>query len=281
VFVRSEARAGHASIEILGEERMGTGVAVGPHRILTAHYVVIGAESTEVVDAHGRSHAVRKARIDHESGLALLTVDGPELPPAALGAGDGTRPGQNVFLLASVSERDRKGATGIVTRVGPFETYWEYMLDQAILSTCVNPGLAGAPLFDQSGRLVGVVTLGLVAVGRSSVAVPLDLYWKHRDELEGLVPPRPARAWLGVYAQPFGSGVIISGVVSGSPADGAGLKQGDVILGVDGIEATTLRSVYAAIQRRGPGESIGLQILRDSSILALDVQAADRGEFFA
>jgi S1-C subfamily serine protease len=128
---------------------------------------------------------------------------------------------------------------------------------------------------------VGVVTLGLVAVGRSSVAVPLDLYWKHRDELEGLVPPRPARAWLGVYAQPFGSGVIISGVVSGSPADGAGLKQGDVILGVDGIEATTLRSVYAAIQRRGPGESIGLQILRDSSILALDVQAADRGEFFA
>jgi S1-C subfamily serine protease len=281
VFLRTTVPQDHASVEILGDERMGTGVAVAPQRILTAHYVVLGAERVEVSDAQGRRHAVRKVRLDHETGLALLSIDGPDLQPVALAPGDAPRPGQAVFLIASVSERDRKGATGVVTSVGPFETYWEYMLDQAILSTCVNPGLAGAPLFEQSGRLVGLVTLGLVAVGRSSLAVPVDLYLRHREELEGLVPARPGRAWLGLYAQPYGSGIVVSGVVSGGPADSAGLKQGDVILGIDGVEATTLRALFGAIQTRRPGDAVGLQVLRDSSILALDVHAASFAEFFA
>jgi serine protease DegS len=271
----------HASVEILGQERMGTGVAVSPQRILTAHHTVLGAERVEVVDTAGRRHAVRKVRLDHETGLALLSLEGPDLEPVLLGTGDEARPGQPVFLLASVSERDRKGSTGYVTNVGAFETYWEYMLDRAILSTCANPGLAGAPLFDHAGHLIGLVTLGLLAVGRSSVAVPLDLYWRFREELEGLIPRRPARAWLGLFARPFAGGVVVSGVVSDGPADRAGIKEGDAILGVEGVEATTLRSLYGTIQRRNPGDSIGLQILREASILAIDVRAGDQGEFFA
>jgi S1-C subfamily serine protease len=109
----------------------------------------------------------------------------------------------------------------------------------------------------------------------------VDLYLRHREELEGLVPARPGRAWLGLYAQPYGSGIVVSGVVSGGPADSAGLKQGDVILGIDGVEATTLRALFGAIQTRRPGDAVGLQVLRDSSILALDVHAANFAEFFA
>jgi S1-C subfamily serine protease len=281
VFLRSAIPPDHPSVEILGEERLGTGVAVGPQRVLTAHYIVLGARRIEVVDLNGKRHGVRKVRLDHDSGLALVFLEGPGPEPAVLGTGEETHPGEPVFLLASVSERDRKGATGHVTRVGPFEAYWEYMLDQAILSTCANPGLAGAPLFNGAGHLIGLVTLGLVAVGRSSVAVPLDLYWNCREELEGRAPARPARAWLGFYLHPVGGGVLVTGVVSDGPADRAGLKAGDVILGVEGVEAATLRALYSTIQQRIPGESIGLQVLRDSAIVAVDVRAADRREFFA
>ncbi len=74
---------------------------------------------------------------------------------------------------------------------------------------------------------------------------------------------------------------MVSGVVSDGPADRAGLKQGDVILGVEGVEATTLRTLFGTIQRRNPGDSIGLQVLREASILAIDVRAGDQGKFFA
>ena len=260
---------------------MGTGVALDRRRVLTAHYLVLGAERIEVRDSEGRAQAVRKVHADHETGLALLTLDGPPLHTAMLGAGDEAAPGAPVFLIASTSDRGRKGATGLITRVGPFETYWEYMLDDAILTTCVNPGLAGAPLFDLGGRVIGLVTLGLLAVGRASVAVPISLYWRYREELEGLVPPRPPRAWVGVYLQALGGGTVVAGVVSDGPADQAGLQQGDLLLSVNDEDASSLRSVYVSIQKRNPGERLGLKVMRASMILSLDVVAASRAEFYA
>src|SRR4030067_395743 len=71
------------------------------------------------------------------------------------------RPGDPVFLLTCTGEKERRGASGHVTFVGPFEAFWEYMLDRAIMTTVVNPGLAGGPLYDARARVVGVVSLGL------------------------------------------------------------------------------------------------------------------------
>jgi S1-C subfamily serine protease len=273
--------AEHRSCEILGDERTGTGLALAEHRVLTAHYLVMGAAQIDVTDTEGRTQTVRKIRADYETGLALLTLDGPALPGQTLGTGDEAKPGAPVFVIASVSERERKGATGLIARVGPFETYWEYMLDQAILTTCVNPGLAGAPLFDAAGHVIGLVTLGLVAIARSSVAVPISLYWRYRDELEGLVPPRPARAWLGLYLQTLESGLLVSGATSDAPAHQAGLKQGDILLSINGEDASSLRAAYVAIQKRRPGDRLGLRIMRDEAILSVGVVAASRAEFYA
>ena len=256
-------------------------MAIERHRVLTAHYLVLGAERIEVAQSGERTLSARKVHVDHETGLALLTLDGAGLPPATLGTGDEAVPGAPVFVIASTSERARKGATGLITRVGPFETYWEYMLDQAILTTCVNPGLAGAPLFDLGGRVIGLVTLGLLAVGRASVAVPISLYWRYREELEGLTPPRPSRAWLGLYLQTMGDGTVVAGVVSDGPADQAGLQQGDLLLSVNDEDASSLRSVYVAIQKRSPGEHLELKVLRASAIVSVDVLAESRAEFYA
>jgi S1-C subfamily serine protease len=249
--------------------------------VLTAHYLVMGASQIEVVDSEGRGHTVKKVHADHETGLALLTLEGPALSALPLGTGDEAKPGAPVFLIASVSERERKGSTGLIARVGPFETYWEYMLDQAILTTCVNPGLAGAPLFDPTGRVIGLVTLGLVAVARASVAVPISLYWRDREELEGLTPPRPARAWLGVYLETVDDGIVVSGVVTDGPAHQARLKQGDILLSVNDEEASSLRAAYVSIQKRRPGDRLGLTVVREEAILSVAAVAASRAEFYA
>jgi S1-C subfamily serine protease len=265
---------------VLGEERLGAGVAVAPQRVLTAHYLVVGAARVEVTGADGRAREVRRVALDHETGLAVVALEGPELRPARLAATDGVEPGLPVFLLTCTGQQERKGATGHVSVVGPFEAFWEYMLDRAIMTTAINPGLAGAPLFDPDGRVIGIVSLGLAAVGRYSLAIPVELYLRDREAMEREAPAHPPRAWIGFYPQGYDGGVAITGVVPGGPAAKAGLERGDLVLSVDGQAVSNLRELYGAIWRKGPGDSLSLQVLRESAIRVVEVVAGDRYEFY-
>ena len=282
VYLRAEVPATHPSAPILGEERMGAGVAVSGEHVLTAHYIVLGASRVELVGIDGRTRDVERVVLDHESGLALLTCRHGDLEPARLGPEPELRPGDPVFLLTCTGEKERRGASGHVTFVGPFEAFWEYMLDRAIMTTMVNPGLAGGPLYDAHARVVGVVSLGLAAVGRFSLAIPVSMFLERRERLEnGLVPePAERRAWLGFYPQASEDGVAVSGVVPGGPAEAAGLQRGDLVVSVDGRAVHGLRPLYEVIWERGPGELIGMQVLRDEAIQVVQVLAGDRYEFF-
>jgi S1-C subfamily serine protease len=269
----------HPSAAILGEERLGAAVAVAPDRLLTAHYLVLGASRHEVTALDGRPRTVRRVVVDHDSGLALLHVDGAPFVPVATSVD--VAPGQPVFLLTSTGGRERRAATGHVVRVGPFEAFWEYMLDRAIMTTVINPGLAGAPLFDLRGRLLGIVSLGLASVGRYSLAIPVELYAGQRAVFEGGRPPgHVPHAWLGFYPQAHEGGVIVSGVVEGGPAQAAGLARGDLIVSVDGEAVTSLRELYGALWRRRAGEPVTLQVLRASAIHVVEVSSGNREEFF-
>jgi S1-C subfamily serine protease len=281
VYLRAEIPPKHPSAAILGEERMGAGVAVTPERVLTAHYLVLGASRLEVVGLDGRPRGVERLGLDHESGLALLTVDRPDLVPAPLAA-NGVRPGQPIFMVTCTGDRERRGASGHVTSVAPFEAFWEYMLDRAIMTTILNPGLAGGPLLDTQARVVGIVSLGLTAVGRYSLAIPIDLFHARRTVLESdqPVPVEERRAWIGFYPQGQDDGITIVGIVPGSPADQAGLQKGDWILTVDGQSVSNLRGLYQTLWKKGPGEPVRMQILREEAIHVVEVVAGDRYEFY-
>ncbi len=279
--LRARIPHGHPSAAVLGEERLGAAVAVAPNAALTAHYLALGASELELRALDGRQRPVEKVAIDHEIGLALLRLGGPPLTPVTVASSEGVRPGQPVFMLTCAGGGDRKGATGHVTDVGPFEAFWEYMLDRAIMTTMPNPGLAGAPLFDVRGGMIGVVSLGLSAVGRYSLAVPSALYLERREELLGNQPrTRPARAWIGFYPQASDDGVVITGVVPGGPAERGGLAQGDVVLSLDGVPASSLRELYLALWRHAPGARFGIKLLRDDSLVEVHLLAGDRDRFY-
>ena len=280
VFLHSDIPEGHPSVAVLGEERSGTGVVVAPDKVLTAHYLVLGAERVELATADGKPRTVERIALDHDVGLALLSVDGPAMRPVRLGRAAGVLPGLPVFLISYAGPDERKGATGHVSSVGPFEAYWEFMLDRAIMTTAINPGLSGAPLFDGDASLLGVVSLGLANVGRYSLAIPIDLYVDRRVAMEQGQESRPPRAWLGFYTQGQSGGIVVAGVVPGGPADKAGIERGDLLLSVDGQAVSTLRELYDRIWKRTPGEPVGLQVLRDSSIRVVEVAAEDRYDFY-
>ena len=280
MFLRSEIPARHPSAMILGEERMGAGVAVGAHRVLTAHYLVLGASEVQVTGVDGKPRAVTRIAIDHETGLALLSLQGPALRPARLGQGEESRPGRPVFLLTCDATRERKGATGHVSAVGPFEAFWEYMLVRAIMTTAINPGLAGAPLFDATAQLIGIVSLGLAAVGRYSLAIPVELYLRRQADLERDQPPGTPRAWTGIYPQGTDGSVVLTGVVPEGPADRAGLARGDLVLTVDGVSVSSLAELYRVLWQRAPGDIVSFRILRDAALRIVEVTAGDRNAFY-
>lgn len=280
VFLRAGIPAAHPSAGILGEERMGAGVAIDPERVLTAHYLVLGASEVELTGLDGRSRPVRRVDLDHESGLALLTLHNGDLEPARLAGHEELRAGDPVFMLTCTGDQERRGASGHVSFVGPFEAFWEYMLDRAIMTTIVNPGLAGGPLFDEAGRVRGIVSLGLAAVGRYSLAIPTPLFLERRERIEAGPAEAERYAWIGFYPQANEDGIAISGVVPGGPAEGAGLQRGDLLVSVDGQPVRTLRQLYRLLWRRVPGETVGMQVLREETIQVFEIVAGDRYEFF-
>jgi S1-C subfamily serine protease len=272
----------HPSTRILGNERMGSGLVVDAGGlVLTVNYVVMGANVVDVAPLKGRRMRAEVVAQDFEVGLAVLRVKRQGLAAATLAAEPPAR-GDAVVAVASSGVQEVRVSGGIVTYLGDFEGYWEYLLDHGIVSSASNPGFGGGGLFSMSGRAIGVVYLNLNEVARSSLAIPVDCYREHAAELlrYGRVVSRPKRAWLGVFAHALDDGLIIAGIVPGGPGDKGGLREGDMIVSLNAQEVTTLRELYTSLWRHEPGERLTFEIMRDNAVRRLEVTGGDRAEFF-
>ena len=282
--VAARVAAAHPSARILGTERMGSAVVIeSAGLLLTVNYVVMGAKRVRVTMPDGRRLDAKVAGQDFESGLALLRVPATGLPAARLGSSDEVTLGTPVFVIAATGPTDRRVASGIVTDLGEFEAYWEYLLDRAIVSTVANPGFGGGPLFDIRGAVVGVVSLNLEGIGRESLSIPVEYFTRHRSELLrfGRVTSRRRRAWIGVFPHSFNEQLIVAGLVPDGPGERAGLQDGDVIIRVDDQEVSSRRDLYAALWRHEPGERVLLDVVREERSRRVEVVAQDRSDFYA
>jgi S1-C subfamily serine protease len=282
--VTARVAAAHPSARILGTERAGTAVVVeSGGLLLTVNYVVMGARRVRVTMTDGRRLEAKVAAQDFESGLALLRVSATRLPEARLASSAELAPGAPVFVIAATGPVERSVAGGIVTDLGEFEAYWEYLLDRGIVSSAPNPGFGGGPLFDLRGSVVGVVSLNLEGIGRESLAIPVEYFTRHWTELLrfGRVTSRPRRAWIGVFPHWLDGRLIVAGLVPEGPGERAGLQDGDVIVRVDDQEISSRRDLYAALWRHEPGERVLLDLMRDDRPQRVEVLAQDRSDFYA
>jgi serine protease Do len=219
---------------------------------------------------------------DFELGLALLKVKRTGLPAVPVISSEDLDRGEPVFAVASTGPRERRVSGGLLTYLGEFEAYWEYMLERSLVSTASNPGFGGGPLFTVTGRMVGVVSLNLGEIVRSSLAIPGECYLSNREEYlrHGRVVSRAPRAWLGVFAHPLEEGLVVAGLVPGGPGAKCGIKEGDVLVSLDDLQVPTLKELYRSLWRRGPGERIELEVMRDSKLKRLDVTGGNRADFY-
>ena len=273
----------HPSAAILGQERMGSGVVVGESGlILTVNYVVMGAQTVQVSFLKGRRQRAEVVAQDFETGLAVLRIKRQGLRAAALAPTEGLDRGLPVVAVGSTGTQERRASGGHITYLGEFEAYWEYLLDRGVVSSAANPGYGGGGLFDLAGRVIGILYLNLNEVGRSSLAVPVDAYQTHQEELVryGRVVSRPKRAWLGVFAHALEEGVVVAGVVPGGPGEKGGLREGDLIVSFNAEEVGSRRDLYTRLWRHEPGERLSLEVMRDNKVCRVEVTGGDRADFF-
>lgn len=196
VDVHARIPEDHPSTRNLGSERTGSGTIVDADGyILTVNYVVTGASSITVTVADGGQYPGELVTQDLDSGLALLKIPAVGLP-FLKSAAQPAVPGQPIVIVASSGNNERRISGGYVTSLEAYDGHWEYMLDQTVRVTAVNPGFGGGTLANFKAELLGVVSLNLPDVGKFSLAIPISYYVNHeRDFKQGsLISQRP---WLG------------------------------------------------------------------------------------
>lgn len=274
----------HRSAPLLGTERMGSGAVIdSAGYILTVNYIVIGASTARVSSLDNNQYDAEIVAQDFASGIAVLKISGINLPAIPLRSSAELKPGDDVFLVATAGEGSgRRINGGGLTSVSAFDAYWEYGLNRALLCTAMNPGLGGGPMFDMQGRMVGIVSLNLGEVGKFSLAIPVENFTEHSDELlrYGRRITRPSRAWIGMYSYILRDHMVIAGLLPDGPGDKAGLKAGDVILAIDDHEVSDRHKFYEQLWNRRAGEPVLFRVFRNTAVRTIAVVSGNIEEFF-
>jgi len=280
------------------QRSLGSGVIVDSKGyIVTNRHVVEKADRIRVklMDENPATpgHDAKLIGMDQETDLAVIKieVDRP-LPPAKLGNSDGMDVGDWVLAIGSPFGLQETVTAGIVSAKGrnivPNRQFQSFIQTDA----AINPGNSGGPLVNMASEVIGINTAILTETSSYAgvgFAMPSNTVAQVYNQLIG-PEHRVSRGSIGIEfsAQPnpaiariYGSGVTVSNVVSGSPADQAGLKIGDTITSVDGKDVKTGDDLVADIASRKPGSKAKLVFVRNGKKQEATVTIADRSKLFA
>ena len=274
------------SAGLLGTERVGHGVRIRPDGLIaTIGYVVNEAENLWI----GTRETVVPGFVigyDFDSGLALVKPSLPlHGPTMRLGRADALAIGDAVTVVSS-GGKDPVIEARVVAKQ-EFAGRWEYVLDEAVFTSPTHDSWSGAALVDREGRLCGLGSLviqGFEANGSTTTVnmfVPIELLEPIIDEIcehgRRSAPPRP---WLGMLVHDDHNDLTVVGVYRNCPADKAGLKPGDVIVGIDDEPVVGLANMFRRVWSLGSaGVDVPINVLRNTEKVQLKVRSGDRAGF--
>src|SRR5215470_12683873 len=222
----------------LGATREGTGVVIDERgHVVTIGYIVIEADSIEITTQDDRTVPATLVGYDHASGLGLLRPTTPlGVKPMPMGQAADVAQREPVMVLPA-GGRDAASLAYVVAK-RKFTASWEYLLETAIFTSPPTMQWAGAALVSREGKLVGIGSLlvretldGAQAPG--NMFVPIDLLKPIlADLIEKGRRSGPARPWLGLATEELHAHLLVTRVSPEGPADKAGIRNGDIVVGV-------------------------------------------------
>jgi serine protease Do len=272
------------------QKSLGSGVIVsGDGYILTNNHVVDGADKLTVVLGDKKTHIAKTIGTDPQSDLAVIRIEAKDLPAASIGNSDGVRVGQWVIAVGNPFQLMHTVTAGIISAKGRSDvglaTYEDFFQTDA----SINPGNSGGALADLDGNVIGINTAiaspsgGNIGIG---FAIPINMAKAIMDQL--ITKGKVSRGYLGVTPQDIdedlakalklsdSSGALVADVAPGGPADRAGLKSGDAVVGFNGSPVADSTSLRRLVAQAAPGSPVTLRVIRDGKSIELKATLAER-----
>ncbi len=269
---------------------LGSGVIVSEDGfILTNHHVVEAADEIEVALPNGKTLSAKVVGTDPDTDLAVLKVTRKGLPAITFAKSDSQRIGDVVLAIGNPFGVGQTVTMGIVSALGRshlgINTFENYIQTDA----AINPGNSGGALVDGAGNLVGVNSAifsrsgGNLGIG---FAIPVSIVRQVMQEI--IAHGTVTRGWVGIEVQEISpeiaesfalkstAGALIAGVLRNGPADRAGIRPGDVLIGVGGKLVTDSSSLLNLIAALPPGKVVQLRLVRDQTEKLLMVTVEKR-----
>ncbi len=257
---------------------LGSGVVINADGyVLTNHHVVNGASRLRVDFSDGRSVDATLVGSDEPSDLAVLKVPLADLPTVPVGDSDAARVGDVVFAIGNPLGIGQTVTMGIVSAKGRVTGASADAFEDFIQTDApINQGNSGGALINTRGELIGINAQIVSPVGYNigiGFSIPSNMARRVMEQL--MADGRVHRGMLGITVQGIDAdmarslglertaGAIVSDVQSGSPADKAGLRTGDVVLALDGTPIDSGNALRNQVAPLGPGATVTLSISRD------------------
>ena len=269
---------------------LGSGVIMSPEGyVLTNNHVVEGADEIEVVLPDARRTSAKVIGTDPESDLAVLKISLDKLPVMTLGNSDQLQVGDQVLAIGNPFGVGQTVTSGIVSALGRnqlgINTFENFIQTDA----AINPGNSGGALTDIGGHLMGINTAIYSRSGGSmgiGFAIPVSTA---RQVMESIVRNgQVVRGWIGVEPRdltpelatslrlPVSQGVLITGVLQDGPASRGGMRPGDVVVGIGGVEVSNTAQLLAAVAALRPQTVAQVAVQRGAQPLLLNLTVAQR-----
>lgn len=281
-------------------EGIGSGIIYDKNGwILTNRHVVSGSDQLRVELKDGRSFTGTIYGIDTLTDLAIVKIDATDLPTAAIGDSSALKVGQTTIAIGSpLGTYTNTVTSGILSATGRSIDVDNGRINNLLQTdTAINPGNSGGPLLDIGGNVIGINTAIAANANGIGFAIPINIA---RPIMEQAVAGQTlARPYIGIRYEMLDlqtadrlklsvhegayvdggqdtSGQTTPAVVSGGPADKAGIRQGDIIVSIEGQAIDTEHPLDSVLTQFPPGRTVTLGILRDGQKMEVQVTLGTR-----
>lgn len=253
--------------------------------ILTNSHVVHQASGIEVALADGRRFQADRVGDDPDTDLAVVRINAPDLVPASLGDSQSIRVGQLVIAIGNPYGFQCTVTAGVVSALGrSLRSSSDRLIDNIIQTdAALNPGNSGGPLVNSRGEVIGVNTAIIMPAQGICFAIAMNTAKFVAGRL--IKDGRIRRSYLGVAGQDVPihrrlvrfydlqveSGILVISVETNSPAQKAGVREGDIIVGFNGQAVAGIDALHRLLTEKQVGVRSQLTVMRDSAKLGLDV----------
>lgn len=272
------------------QEGLGSGFIISEDGyILTNEHVIEGATEISVtVTGYDKELEAKIVGADNNLDLALLKIDaGDDMPFLTLGNSDQIRVGNWVIAIGNPYGLDHTVTTGVISAKGrPINVENRHYENLLQTDASINPGNSGGPLLNLNGEVVGINTAISAEAQGIGFAIPTSTVVQVLEDLKNNV--RKGRPWVGVQVRTLdrelasylgmnkAEGAVVAGVVAGSPADQAGLREWDVIVEFNGKKVSSADDLVAAIKEAQIGQKAKVLVVRQRQQQSLTVTVAEK-----